>query len=358
MTTTQIDPAVVEAKAGVAFGALIGAVTAGTIYLGERLGLYRAMAGAGPLTSAELAGRTGLHERWLREWLRGQAAATLLDYRGNDTYELVPEAALVLADEENPASAIGAFSAVPSVMGLFERLEGPFHTGIGLTYDDDGPAVAEMVDRMFGPWNRTALISEALPKVDGAIARLEAGVKVADVGCGAAAAIIALAKAFPKSEFHGYDNSRFALERAAKHLAEAGVTNVTIHNSDTDPLPATPTFDLVFCLDCLHDMNRPDLAAAAIRKAITPDGTWFIADIESSENFEENFQNPLAPMLYGSSIMLCMSSSSCTPDGLALGTVGLPEPKMRELVLNAGFGKLERVPGLVHPMNAYYQARL
>lgn len=358
MTTSDVNPEIIEAKANAAFGALIGAVTAGTIYLGERLGLYRAMAGAGPLGSAALAAATGLHERWLREWLRGQTAAGLLDYRGNDTYELTPEAALVLADEDNPASAIGAFATLPAVMALFERLDGPFHTGRGLTYDDDGPAVAEMTDRMFGPWNRTALISEALPKVDGAIARLEAGVKVADVGCGAGAAIIALGRAFPKSEFHGYDNSRFALERAAAHLAEAGVTNVTFHDSDTDPLPDTPTFDLVFCLDCLHDMARPDLAAAAIRRAISPDGTWFIADIESAENFEENFRNPLGPMLYGASLMLCMSSSCSTPDGLALGTVGLPEPRMRELVLAAGFGKLERVPGLEHPMNAYYQARV
>ncbi len=357
MTTIELDPQIIEQKAGAAFGALIGTITAGTIHLGEKLGLSKAMRDAGPLTSADLAARTGLNERWLREWLRGQAAATLIEHRGGDRFELSPEAALVLADEDNPASAIGAFGNIPEIVQLFDRLKEPFRTGIGLTYDDDGPAVAEMVDRMFAPWNKTALISEALPKVEGAVERLQSGAKVADVGCGAGAALIAMAKAFPNSDFHGYDNSKFALERAANHLREAGVSNVTFHNSDTDPLPATPTFDFVQCLDCLHDMARPDLAAAAIRKAIKADGIWFIADIESAANWEDNFANPMAPMFYGASIMLCMSSSSSTPDGLALGTVGLPEPKMRDLVEAAGFAKFERVPELVHPMNAYYQVR-
>jgi 2-polyprenyl-3-methyl-5-hydroxy-6-metoxy-1,4-benzoquinol methylase len=358
VTTVELNPEIIEAKAGAAFGALIGAITAGTIHIGESLGLYKAMRDAGPITSEELAARTGLNERWLREWLRGQAAATLLDYRGADRFELTPEAALVLADEDNPASAIGTFGRLPEMIGLFQRLKEPFRTGIGLTYDDDGPAVAETMDRMLGPWNKTALVGEALPKVEGAIERLQMGAKVADVGCGSGAGIIAMARAFPNSEFHGYDNSHFALERAQAKLADAGLGNVFFHNSDGDPLPARPTFDFVQTLDCLHDMARPDLAAAAIRRAIKPDGIWFIADVDSAENWEDNLQNPMAPMLYGSSIMLCMSSSASTHDGLALGTTGLPEPRMRELVMAAGFGKFERVPGLEHPINAYYQARV
>ncbi len=357
MTTAELNPALIEAKAGAAFGALIGTVTAGTIYLGERLGLYKAMRDKGPLTAAELAASTGLNERWLTEWLRAQAVATFIDFRGDGRFELSPEAALVLADEDNPASAIGAFATLPSIVSLYERLDEPFRTGIGLTYDQDGPAVAEMVDRMFAPWNKTALISEALPKVSGMVEKLEAGAKVADVGCGAGVAIISMAKAFPKSDFHGYDNSKFALARARQHLADAGVSNVTFHDSDNDPLPAKATFDVGLTLDCLHDMARPDLAAAALRRAMKPDGIWFIADIESAANWEDNFQNPLAPMLYGASLMLCMSSSASTPDGLALGTAGLPEPKMRDLVTAAGFSSFERVPDLVHPMNAYYQAR-
>lgn len=358
MTTVEVNPEAIEAKAGAVFGALIGSITAGTIHLGDSLGLYRAMQNAGPLTSTQLAERTGLNERWLREWLRSQAAATFLGYRGNDLFELSAEGALVLADEENPASAIGWFGRLPEMMQLFARLKGPFQTGHGLTYDQDGEAVAEVMDRAFGPWNKTELITGALPKVAGAIEKLEAGAKVADVGCGAGAAIIAMAKAFPKSEFHGYDNSHYALERGLANLKAAGVTNVFFHNSDNEPLPSAPTFDYVQCLDCLHDMARPDLAATAIRQSIKPDGVWFIADIDGAENWEDNLSHPLAAMFYGASIQLCMSSSASTPDGLALGTVGLPEPRMRELVQTAGFSRFERVPGLEHPMNAYYQARV
>lgn len=358
MTTVELNPEIIEAKAGAAFGAILGAITAGTIHIGESLGLYKAMRDAGPLTSAELADRTGLNERWLREWLRSQVAATLLDYRGEGRFELTPEAALVLADENNPASAIGGFGRLPELMQMFDHLKEPFRTGRGLSYDAGGTAVAETMDRMFSPWNKTALISEALPRVEGVIERLRSGAKVADVGCGAGAAIIALAQQFPNSEFHGYDNSVFALERARQNLEAAWVSNVFFHNNDTEPLPSTPTFDYVQTLDCLHDMARPDLVAVAIRNAIRPDGIWFIADIDSAENWEENLAHPMAPMFYGASILLCMSSSASTPDGLALGTTGLPEPRMRELVNAAGFGKFERVPELMHPMNAYYQVRV
>jgi ubiquinone/menaquinone biosynthesis C-methylase UbiE len=210
---------------------------------------------------------------------------------------------------------------------------------------------------MLGPWNKTSLIAEALPRIEGVVARLEAGAKVADIGCGAAVAGVAMAKAFPMSEFHGYDNSMHALKRARKNIEAAGVGNVFVHNADEEPLPSGASFDLVTSLDCLHDMTRPDLVAAAIRRAIKPDGVWFIVDIESASNYEENFTNPVAPLMYGYSILTCLASSSATTDGLALGTVGLPEPRMRQIVTSAGFNRFGRVPGLSHPFNAYYEAR-
>ena len=356
MTTIEINHEVVEAKAGAAFGYLAGAIVSGTIWLGDELGLYRAMAGAGALSSDELAKKTGLSERWLREWLQGQAAAGLIEYT-NGKFELSAEAALVLADEENPASAIGGFGSLPDQMYELKKVPQAFRTGIGFTYDDGGEAVATGVERMFAPWHKTMLTTTALPALPGVVAKLEAAAVVADVGCGTAIADIAVAKAFPTAQVHGFDTSKVALARAKANIAEAGVKNVELHNPDTgDGLPETPTFDLVMCLDCLHDMARPDLVAAAIRKSIKPDGPWFIVDIECG-TFEENLQNPLAGMMYGFSMLTCMSSSASTPDGLALGTVGLPEPKMRELVLNAGFSSFERVPGLEHPFNAYYVAR-
>ncbi len=346
----------VEATANAAFGYLGGAVIATTIWLGDELGLYRAMRGAGPLTTHEVAKMTGLHERWVREWLQGQAAAGLIDYAAGK-FELSPEAALVLADEENPASAIGGFADLPEQFRGAAKLPGSFRSGLGHPYDDGGEAVARGVERMFAPWHKTMLTTTALPSLDGVVERLEAGASVADVGCGAGVAAVTVARAFPKSQVHGFDNSKFALARAEANIAAAGAKNVQLHNPDGgDGLPDAPTFDLVMTLDCLHDMTRPDIVARAIRKSIRPDGTWFIVDIECGD-FEQNLQNPLGGMMYGFSMMTCMSSSASTPDGLALGTVGLPESKMRELVLNAGFSSFERVAGLEHPFNAYYVAR-
>ena len=356
MTTIEINPEKVEATAGAAFGYLAGAIVSGTIWLGDELGLYRAMAGAGPLTSDEVAAKAGLSERWVREWLQGQAAAQLIDY-ADGKFELSAEAALVLADEDNPASAIGGFGGLPDQLYELKKVPQGFRTGLGFSYDDGGEAVARGVERMFAPWHKTMLTTTALPSIPGVVEKLRAGALVADVGCGAGVAPIAVGKAFPAAQVHGFDTSKFALTRAEANLAEAGVKNVQFHNPDEgDGLPSEPTFDLVMCLDCLHDMARPDIVAGLIRTAIKPDGAWFIVDIECG-SFEQNLQNPLAGMMYGFSLLTCMSSSASTPDGLALGTVGLPEAKMRELVLNAGFSSFERVPGLEHPFNAYYIAR-
>lgn len=357
-TGRTIDTDRVEQIAETAFGYLSGAVTAGMIYLGDELGVYRALRDTGPLTTKEVAQRTGLNERWLREWLYGQVAAGLFDYRGDGRFELSPEAALVLADEENPASVIGAFSDLPEQILALKRARDSFQTGLGFTYDDGGEGVARSVERMLGPWNRTLLITDALPKLGGVIETLERGAKVADIGCGGAIADIAMAQRFPNSEFHCYDDSKHALRRAQANIDEAGIANVFVHDVGAgDALSADASFDLVTCLDCLHDMSRPDLVAAAIRRAIKPDGVWFIVDIESSADFEENLTNPLAPLMYGYSILTCLASSASTGDGLALGTVGLPEPRMRELVKTAGFSGFQRVAGLEHPFNAYYEVR-
>lgn len=356
-TAPELDMELVGQKAELAFGFLGGAVNSAMIYLGDRLGLYRAMNGAGPLTSDDLAAKLGLSERWVREWLRNQGGVGVLEYRGNDRFELSPEAALVFADESTPASVIGGFAGFPEQMATIGLLPEAFRTGIGFNYDAGGDGVAKGVERMFAPWYRSALVPEALPKLPGVVDRLQAGAKAADVGCGAAVADIEMAKAFPNSEFHGYDNSLHALARAEANRREAGVDNVALHNPDTDPLPAEPTFDIAFSFDCLHDMARPDLVAAAIRRAMKPDGVWFIVDINCADTYEGNMENPMGGMFYGMSLMACMSSSASTPDGLALGTVGLPESKMRELVLGAGFSQFSRVEGLEHPFNAYYMAR-
>jgi ubiquinone/menaquinone biosynthesis C-methylase UbiE len=353
--TTEINPEKVEELALKAFGALNGAIVAGLIYLGDRLGLYRALS-EGPATSDEFSARTGLHERWVREWLRGQVAAGLIENEG-EVFSLSPEGYLVLVDENTPASAVGAFDHLPEQMAVFGKLDDSFQTGIGLNYDSGGEAGASAIERMLGPWNRSALVSEGLPAVPGLVEKLQAGAKVGDIGCGSGTGDLAIAKAFPSCEVHGYDNSKFALARANAHVAEEGLTNVTFHNSDSDPIPQDSSFDVFLVLDALHDMNRPDLAMKAVRGALKPDGIWFIVDVNANDDWHDNLQHPLAAMFYGASIMTCMSSSSCTPDGLALGTAGLPESKLFEMLRGAGFTRMARVPGLEHPFNAYYYAQ-
>ncbi len=353
----SIDPAIVEQKVGAAFGAFGGVMISSMIYVGHRLGLYKAMAGKGPLTSDELATHAGLKERFVREWMYQQGASGVLDSRGGGKFELVPEAALVFADENNPASQVAIFAYLPAMMGVFASAERGFKTGLGNTYDARGEEGARMMDAVFGAWNRTALVQEALPKIKGLVARLEAGAKVVDVGCGAGAGPIAVAQAFPKCDVHGYDNSLHALKVGEENKAAAGAKNVTFHNPDTDPLPATPTFDFVMTLDCLHDMARPDLYTTAIRKAIKPDGVWFIVDVNGGATPEENLQNPMASFIYGGSTAICLQSSASTPDGLQLGAFGLPEPAMKKLVTDGGFTQFSRVAGLEHPFNAYYEVR-
>jgi ubiquinone/menaquinone biosynthesis C-methylase UbiE len=326
------------------------------IYLGDTLGLYRELAERGPGTSDEIARRTGLSERWLREWLRGQVAAGLLEEAG-DSFSISPEAALVLADESTEASAIGAFDSFPQGMAELLRTPDSFRSGLGRTYDDGGEAVASNIERMLGPWNRTVLVPGALPQVPGLVERLTAGAKVGDIGCGSGAGTIAVAQAFPNSEVHGYDNSQHALARARSNVAAAGVTNCFFHDSDKEPIPQDGSFDAFLVLDALHDMARPDLAMKAVRGALKPDGVWFIVDVNANDDWHDNLGHPMAAMMYGASIMVCMSSASSTADGLALGTLGLPDGKLFSLLREAGFTRMNRVAGMEHPFNAYYEAR-
>ena len=353
----SINPEVVEQKIGVAFSALGGVVAASMMHIGELLGLYQAMAGKGPVTAAQLAEETGLSERFIREWLYQQVATGVLDDKGEATFELSLEGALVFADTDNPMSQIAIFKHLPAISEMMRSAATGFRSGLGRTYDDHGDDGARMIDASFGAWNRTSLVSEALPKINGLVERLSAGAKVADVGCGAGAGPIAVAKAFPMCDVHGYDNSQHALRVAEENRQAAGIANVAFHNPDTDPLPEEPSYDFVMTLDCLHDMPRPDLVAAAIRRSIKPDGMWFIVDIDGAASPEENFKNPMASFLWGVSLAICLQSSASTADGMQLGSLGLPEPAMRDLVLKAGFTHFKRVEGLSHPFNAYYEAR-
>jgi len=335
-----------------------GAVVSGMIYLGDTLGLYRALNGAGPTTAAELAARTGLHERWILEWLRNQGAAQVLAYRGDGRWELTPEQALVLADEENSlAFAAGAFAGLPQQLQVLEKLPESFRTGIGLPFDAQGRAGNHAVARMFAPWFRHMLVPAILPALDGVVSKLESGAKVADVGCGAGIALCTMAKAFPSSEFHGYDISKHALALAEDNKREAGVHNVTFHDAAGEQLPSDGRFALVTTFDCIHDMTHPQQVISAIRKALDDDGTYLIADIKARPTYEENLEeNPMVAMMYGFSVLSCMSSAMSEPDGAGLGTLGFHEGTAREMTAEAGFTRF-KIHDFDNPVNVYYEVR-
>jgi 2-polyprenyl-3-methyl-5-hydroxy-6-metoxy-1,4-benzoquinol methylase len=354
---TAIDPERLKEYAKLVFGALGGAMTAAMVYLGDTLGLYHALAGAGPLSSAELAARTGLSERWLREWLRQQGAAGVLVHRGEGRFELPLEGALVLADERHPACGVGFFAQLPRMMAVAERLPEAFRTGIGLPYDALGPEGARSIERGIAPWFRALLVPFALPRVPGVVPVLEAGALAADVGCGAGIALLEMAKAFPRSHFHGYDISRHALERADENRRATGIANATFHDAATDPLPEDGRFAFVTTFDCLHDMTHPADVIRRIRRALRDDGTWFVADIKAHPTYEENVaRNPMAAMMYGTSVLTCMSSALSAPGGAGLGTLGLHADLARKMAEEAGFTHFEPLD-LGHPVNAFYVVR-
>jgi len=353
----QLNTDVLQAKGRHLAQLQAGGMVTAMIALGDKLGLYRALAEAGPVTSDQLAAHTGLHERWLREWLQAQAAAGVIEYEGEGRFRLTPEAAVLLADDGDLRCVVPGFAAFPELVSRLERLPAAFASGLGIAWDERAPEAVVTMERRNAAWFRQVLVPVALPLLDGVVGRLEAGGLAADVGCGTGVALIAMAQAFPRAELHGYETSARALERAEENRARAGVGNVRFHHADRDTLPGDGRFDLITTFDCVHDMTQPAAVVRAIRAALRPDGTWFIADINGRPTFEENLTgNPLSAMAYSISVLGCLSAGLSEPDGAGLGTLGLPEPAMQALAAECGFSRFRRVD-LPSPVNAFYAAQ-
>lgn len=334
-----------------------GEVVALMIHLGDALGLYGAMAGAGPLSAAQLATRTGLDPRWVLEWLRSQGAAGLLETEDGEVFELTDEGAEVLANEGGSTwFAAGAFRGAVTPPDVIPRLLEAFRTGRGLSYDDLGPSAAHGIERLTAPWTNLVLVPVVLPGLVGVVDRLEAGGTVADVGCGAGVALVAMATAYPASRFVGYDPSTHALDRARAKIEAAGLENVTLCQASAADLPEEPTYDFVLTLDCIHDMPRPAEAMAAIRRSIKPDGCWLIKDIRAASNWQDNRRNPMLAMMYGTSVSACMSSALSEPGGAGLGTLGLHPQLAEQMCEDAGFSTFA-VHDFGEPANLYYEVR-
>ncbi len=327
-----------------------------TMHLGDRLGLYTQMRGRGPLSAATLAEQTGLNERWVLEWFRGQAAADLLVRHADETFELTDAAAEVLANEETSLLFAAGALAPPPDPRLVDRLSDAFKDGGGLTWDDQGSVRAANVARSLGVWTRLALVEKVIPGLADVQAQLERGIDVLEIGCGAAAPMMALAAAFPNSRFLGVDPSELAIKIGNEALTESGLTNVVLEEGYGETFSSDTNFGFVLTFDCLHDMPYPDQTMKTIRSHISEDGTWLVKEIRCSPDFEANRANPVLALLYGYSLTSCMPSGLSQDDGMGLGTLGMPPTLLEPMSADAGFTRF-KMHDFDEPANLYYEIR-
>jgi 2-polyprenyl-3-methyl-5-hydroxy-6-metoxy-1,4-benzoquinol methylase len=312
------------------------------------------MAAAGPVTAAELAKRTETAERYVSEWLNAQAASGYASYEtSSGRYSLPPEQAFMFADDDSPASVVGAFSVARAMWSALDKMEANFRTGGGLEWGHQHPCLFEGTERFFRAGYIGNLVGSWIPALDGVQAKLAAGAKVADVGCGCGASTILMAQAFPKSTFHGFDYHQGSIDVATRRSQEAGVADrVTFNVAKATDYPGSE-YDLVAHFDCLHDMEDPVGAARHARASLASDGTWLIVEPFSSDKVEEN-HNPVGRIYYSASTMLCVPHS-LAQHGPALGAQA-GEARLRDVVVaKGGFSRLRRASQT--PFNLILEAR-
>jgi len=337
------------------YGFKQGEMMSAIVHVGEQLGLFEALAEAGEVTSEGLADATGLHERWVREWLNAVAAADLA-FHEDGRFSLTPEARAALVDPNHPAAMIGVFGPPITHREIDLTLEA-FRTGIGMTWGEHGEHTCHFQAAMGAAGQQAWLVPVILDSFDGVTQRLGEGITVVDVGCGAGVAASAIATAFPTSTVIGIDPSTHAIEAATTRAADAGLTNLTFRAGTFDDLPQIGPIDLLLTLDVLHDLPRPGGAVRSARESLADDGLWLVADIKTRGGLEDNRKIPVLPLMYSMSILYCMSSAMSEPGGAGLGTLGLTEDVMAGLADAAGFGSCEPRTFDVDPLNRYFELR-
>ena len=333
-----------------------GEVMSAIVHLGMRLGLFDALADNDGATSEELAATSGLHERWVREWLHAIAAADLAEH-DDGRFNLTPEAKATLCDPDHPAAVGGVFGP-PITHQEIDRTAEAFESGIGMTWDEHGAHTCHFQAAMGAAGQKTWLVPVILDSIEGMTERLTAGATVVDVGCGSGVAATVIAQAYPNSTVVGMDPSVHAIEAATARAAEAGLDNLSFRSGTFDDLAALDGVDLLLTLDVIHDLPRPGEAVRAARSCLADDGVWFVADIKTRGGLEENRRIPVLPLMYGMSILYCMSSAMSEPGGAGLGTLGLTEEVFGELTAAAGFGPVEAREFDVDPLNRYFEVRI
>jgi SAM-dependent methyltransferase len=335
-------------------GEMGAALNAALIVVGDKLGLYKAMAGAGPMTSAELAAKTKTTERYVREWLSAQAAGGFVTYdAAAGKYTLPPEQAMALADENSPVFLAGAFYVVAACMRDEEKITEAFRTGKGVGWHEHHPCLFVGTERFFRPNYRANLISQWIPAMSDTEVKLKAGARVADVGCGLGTSTILMAQAYPKSTFTGFDYHQESIELAREAAAKAGVSDrVKFEVAKAKDYPGAG-YQLVTFFDCLHDMGDPEGAAKHVLKTLDPNGAWMIVEPFANDKLEENL-NPIGRAFYSASTMLCTPASLAQEVGLGLGAQA-GEGRLTKVLKAAGFTRVRRAAET--PFNIVLEAR-
>ena len=351
----QIDETRLNALMGRLVGEFGALASAPLVILGDRLGLYKAMAGAGPMTADRLGDKTGLRVRYAREWLNAQAASGFVEYDPlEETYALSPEAAMVLAEPDSPAFMIGGFEVLSAMFQDLDKVQKAFADGTGLGWHEHSACLFSGTERFFRAGYNANLEPSWIPALDGMAERLRAGARVADVGCGFGASTILLAKAYPKSTFVGYDYHEPSIVAARERAREAGVADrVSFEVAGAKTYPGRG-FDLVAFFDCLHDMGDPVGAAKHVRQTLADDGIWMIVEPFANDRVEDNL-NPVGRIYYSASTMVCTPCSLSQEVGLALGAQA-GEKRLREVASEGGFGRFRRAAET--PFNLVFEARL
>ena len=351
--TRALDPDKLMAFVFRAVGEVGATLNTALVVMGDKLGLYRALAGSGPLTPSELAERTGVAERYVREWLNAQAAGEFVDYDPDSgRYALPPEQAVALTDESSPAYLPGFFQiALGSVIDSPRVMEAS-KTGAGIGWHDHVNDVYEGCERFFRPGYNANLVSSWLPAFDGLVEKLERGASVADVGCGHGASTVLMAKTFPNSTFRGFDYHEGSITIARQRAEDAEVSE-RVSFAVAPASSYAGSYDLVTMFDCLHDMGDPIGAARHVLSSLAADGTWLIVEPAAGDRVEDNL-NPVGRAYYSFSTLLCTPSSLAQEVGLALGAQA-GEARIRNVVTAAGFTSFRRAAET--PFNLVFEAR-
>ncbi len=355
MKETMPDPTKVEAFIGKVLNDTSAAMVTTLATLGDRLGLFKDLAANGAATSVEFAARTGLNERYAREWLGGMASAGYIAYDPTSgRFTLPPEHVPALAEENGEAFFGGVYQMIPAMAANLDQLVTHFRTGGGLLQSVYHSDMWDGLERFTGGWYEHQLLPKWLPLMPDVQAKLESGASVADIGCGRGRALIKLAQAFPNSRYIGYDNFGPTIELATAKAQAAGVAD-RVRFQQLDAAKGIPEqFDVITTFEVVHDAVDPLGLLTAIRQALNPGGIYVCLDVNCSDKLEEN-HGPLGAMFHGFSVLYCMTTS-LAHGGAGLGTVGFHERKVRELCAEAGFSSVRRVP-IENPFTSLYEVK-